>query len=105
MILVEADNFLFNFSNANVIEYEDNNITIHYNNKTILVVPGYESIDTSEFSEYFFTCEVNSKKVFLNKFQLLYLERLEDDLIKFHFYENYTYEIKVDYDRLISESN
>jgi len=88
MILVEADNFLFNFSNANVIEYEDNNITIHYNNKTILVVPGYESIDTSEFSEYFFTCEVNSKKVFLNKFQLLYLERLEDDLIKFHFYEN-----------------
>ena len=104
MILVEAENMLFNFSNANVIEYKDGEITIHYNNETILQIPGYESIDTSEFNEYFFICEADDRKVFLNKFQLLYLERLEDSQIKFHFYENFSYQIQADYDKMVSQT-
>ena len=104
MILVEAENLLFNFSNANVIEYKDDEITVHYNNSTVLRIPGFESIDTSEFDEYFFVCEAEDRKVFLNKFQLLYLERLEDNQIQFHFYENFSYKIQADYDKMISQA-
>ena len=59
MILVESDEYLFNFSNAHVIIFENQEISVYYTPDNIMKIKGYENVDTSEFEEYFFKYEEN----------------------------------------------
>ena len=53
MILVESDEYLFNFSNAHVIIFENQEISVYYNSNNIMKIQGYETVDTSDFWIFF----------------------------------------------------
>ena len=103
MILVESDKHLFNFSNANVIDFVDNEIHVYFNQDNVIRMKGYDSIDNSEFDEYFFKYANENRRTYFNKYTFLFLMKLDDGIIQFNFYENSQFEITMDYDILISQ--
>jgi hypothetical protein len=104
MILVESDEYLFNFSNAHVIIFENQEISVYYNSNNIMKIQGYETVDTGDFDQYFFKYESEEKKMYFNRFSFLYLKQLEDNFIEFNFFDNFSIEVRVDYQQLLSQA-
>lgn len=107
MILVETDDYLLNISNAHVIDFHNENITLYFNNENIVEMKDTD-FDQSELPEYFFSYSNSERKLFFNKYSFLYLQRLEknDELekIRFNFYERFSFEVEVNYDQLLSQA-
>ena len=104
MILVESEEYLFSFSNAHYITFENDEVHVYYRKDNIMKIQGYDTVDTSNFDEYFFKYEKGDKKMFFNKFSFLYLKKLEDNFIQFNFFDNFSIEVDVDYNVLISQA-
>ena len=104
MILVESDEYLFNFSNAHVIIFENEEVKVYYNTNNIMVIKGYESVNTSEFDEYFFKYETDEKTMYFNRYSFLYLKNTEGDSVEFNFFDNFSIEVDLDYQKLISQA-
>lgn len=104
MILFEYENSIFNVSNANIVDVLENEINIYYNNDNVIQINNYETeIDTSLFGDYFFKFETEERKIYFNKFNFLYIQKLEQEIVRFQFFEKFTFDLMVDYEQLISQ--
>lgn len=103
MILIEIDQNIFNITNANVIEFKEDKIFIYYNDLNVITINNINELDTSKFSEYFMKFSNDEVTVFLNKYHFLYFEKIEDNLIRFNFFENFSYEISTDFETLVNQ--
>lgn len=105
MILVEYENTIFNFSNANIIDIIENDILIYYNNDNVVKIKNCNTnIDTSQFGEYFFKFENENRKIYFNKYNFLYMQKItEDNIVRFVFFEKFKFDLMVDYDKLLAQ--
>lgn len=104
MILIESEEYLFNFSNAHYILFEADTIYVYFRQDQIMQIDGYEKVDTSNFDEYFFKYTNDDKTMYFNKFSFLYMKRLEDGFIEFNFFDNFSLAVEVDYEALMSQT-
>jgi len=103
MILIEVNQNIFNITNANVIEIKNNKIGIYYDSEKTLMINDAEELDTSSFSEYFMKFIRDDLTVYLNKYHFLYFEKLNESTIRFHFFENFSYDIQTDFETLVNQ--
>ena len=104
MILVEFQNTIFNFSNANVIDIQENTIDVYYNNKNVVQLSNCETnIDTTNFEDYFFKVKMEHRTLYFNRYNFLYMQKTENDVIKFLFFEDFKFDLIVDYDELLNQ--
>lgn len=104
MILVEFQNTIFNFSNANVIDIHENTIFVYFNNKHVVEMTECDtSIDTSNFGDYFFKFETEQRKIYFSKNNFLYMQNAGMGIVRFLFFEDFKFDLMVDFDQLISQ--
>src|SRR5210317_1818368 len=103
MILIEIDQNIFNITNSNVVEFKNDKIGIYYNNEKLVSINDVSELDTSQFSEYFMKFVLDDLTVYLNKHHFLYFEKLNESIIRFHFFENFTYDIQTDFETLVNQ--
>lgn len=94
MILVEIENNILNLSNANVIDFSNNLIIIYFNHQSIITIEDTKEILTDSFGDYFFNYSDLNSNIFFNKYNFLYLESLENNTLRFNFFDNYHYELQ-----------
>lgn len=104
MILVDFQNTIFNFSNASIVDISKEEIAVYYNNDIVVNFKYCDtSIDTSSFGDYFFKFENEERKIYFNRYNFLYMQKREAGVVRFQFFENFTFDLMVDYDKLISQ--
>jgi len=104
MILVEFENTIFNFSNASIIDITENEFNIYYNNENVIRLENCDTeLDTSSFGEYFFKFETAERKIYFNKYNFLYMQQLEGDVVRFQFFEKFAFDIMINFEQLISQ--
>ncbi len=50
MILIESEEYLFNFSNAHYITFENDEVNVCYRKDNIMKIQGYDTVDTSNLA-------------------------------------------------------
>jgi len=104
MLLIEFEETIFNFSNASVIDILQNEIYVYYNNDNVVEMKNCDTeIDTSKFSEYFLKFETEERKIYFNKYNFLYMQKLDQGIVRFQFFEKFTFDLMVNYEQLLSQ--
>ena len=96
MLLIEFEETIFNFSNASVIDILQNDNVVEMKNCDT-------EIDTSKFSEYFLKFETEERKIYFNKYNFLYMQKLDQGIVRFQFFEKFTFDLMVNYEQLLSQ--
>ena len=104
MILVEFQDTIFNFSNANIIDIRKNEMSVYYNNDNVVKIDNCDtSIDTSSFGEYFFKFETEERKIYFNKYNFLYMQKLPETIVRFVFFEKFKFDLMIDFNQLLNQ--